>query len=188
MKYLAPAAGAFLLLAYAACSGPQPSAEKTAAAGAAASAQTAVAQLHNSKGQHTGTATFTQMPNDGVRVVVEVHNLTPGEHGIHIHEAGKCEPPDFKTAAGHFNPMGKEHGSHNPKGEHAGDLGNLTVGKDGMGKLELTAAGVTLGEGANSLFGPNGTSLVIHADPDDLMTNPAGNAGARIACGVITRQ
>ena len=145
------------------------------------------AELKSAQGQDVGTATFTPA-KQGVGVTLNVRNLAPGVHGIHIHEAGKCDAPDFKTAGGHFNPAGKHHGSLNPQGEHAGDLGNLTVGAKGTAKVKLTAKGVTLGEGENSLFHPGGTSVVIHANPDDLKTDPAGNAGPRIVCGVITKR
>jgi Cu-Zn family superoxide dismutase len=145
------------------------------------------AELKNAQGQNVGTATFTPA-KQGVAITLNIQNLLPGVHGIHIHEAGKCDAPDFKTAGGHFNPTGKHHGSLNPQGEHAGDLGNLTVAPKGTAKVKLTAKGVTLGEGENSLFHPGGTSLVIHGNPDDLKTDPAGNAGPRIVCGVITKQ
>lgn len=145
------------------------------------------ADLKNAQGQSVGTATF-ESSKPGVLVKLNVKNLSPGVHGIHIHEAGKCDAPDFKTAGGHFNPAGKHHGSLNPQGEHAGDLGNLTVGPKGTARVTLTAKGVTLGEGDNSLFHPGGASVVIHANPDDLKTDPAGNAGPRIVCGVITKR
>ena len=106
---------------------------------------------------------------------------------MHVHAAGKCEAPDFKTAGGHFNPAAKKHGLHNPEGAHAGDMANLTVGEDGKGSATVTAKGATLAEGQGSLFGPDGTSIVIHEGPDDEKTNPAGNSGARIACGVIEK-
>jgi Cu-Zn family superoxide dismutase len=108
-------------------------------------------------------------------------------HGFHVHAVGKCEGPEFKTAGGHFNPATKEHGLENPKGAHAGDMPNLAVGPDGNGKGEFLARGATLGDGAGSLFPEGGTALVLHAAPDDMKTDPAGNAGARIACGVIER-
>jgi Cu-Zn family superoxide dismutase len=147
----------------------------------------ATAELKNAQGQAVGTATF-ESGKQGVLVRLNVRNLPPGVHGIHIHEAGKCDAPDFKTAGAHFNPTGKHHGSMNPQGEHAGDLENLRVGPRGTARVTLTAKGVTLGEGENSLFHPGGTSLVIHADPDDLKTDPAGNSGVRIVCGVIAKK
>jgi len=167
------------------CGGPK---EETAAPETAApeQAQTAKAELKNASGESVGTGTFTQTA-EGVTIEVHVNNLTPGEHGIHIHDVGTCEPPDFNSAGGHFNPGGHQHGSMNPQGKHAGDLGNITVGSDGHGMSSVTSSDITLGEGDNSLFHPGGTSLMIHADVDDNKTDPSGNAGARIACGVITR-
>jgi Cu-Zn family superoxide dismutase len=151
-----------------------------------ANAQTAKAELINSKGEKIGTATFTQEA-EGVKITLEASHLPPGSHGFHIHAVGKCEPPDFKSAGAHFNPTGKKHGLQNPEGPHAGDLPNLTVGPDGTAKVEVVAKQVTLGEGKNSLLQSEGTALVIHANPDDEKTDPAGNAGDRIACGVITK-
>jgi Cu-Zn family superoxide dismutase len=145
------------------------------------------AVLKDAQGKDVGTATFTPAEG-GVKIHVQVANLPPGKHGMHVHAAAKCESPDFKTAGGHFNPSAKKHGLHNPEGAHAGDVPNLTVGKDGKGKATVTAKGATLGEGEGSLFGPDGTALVIHADPDDEKTDPAGNSGARIACGVIEKK
>lgn len=152
---------------------------------AAAPAGSAV--LKNVEGKEIGTATFT--PADGgVKVRVRVANLPPGKHGIHIHAVAKCEPPEFKSAGGHFNPFGKKHGFRNPDGAHAGDLPNLEVGKDGKATSTFTAKNATVGEGDGSLFGPDGTALVIHADPDDEKSDPAGNSGVRIACGVIEKK
>jgi Cu-Zn family superoxide dismutase len=149
-------------------------------------AATAKADLVNSQGLHVGTAQLKETAQ-GVRLALEVANLPPGVHGFHIHAVGKCEPPDFKSAGGHFNPEGKEHGLENPAGHHVGDLQNLTVDAQGKAKVTIVVSGVTLGEGANSLFQPQGTAIVIHANPDDMKTDPAGNAGARIACGAITK-
>ena len=148
-------------------------------------AKTAKADLANSKGEKVGKANLKETPK-GVSLSLEVSNLPPGVHGFHIHAVGKCEAPDFKSAGGHFNPEGKKHGWENPEGHHAGDLQNLTVDAQGKAKVKLVVTGVTLGEGPNSLFQPQGTAIVIHANPDDMKTDPAGNAGARIACGVIT--
>jgi Cu-Zn family superoxide dismutase len=146
------------------------------------------ATIINSKGETVGSALLSQGPN-GVTIAVEVSQLSPGKHGFHIHATGKCDPPDFQSAGGHFNPFGKKHGLKNPEGPHAGDLPNLEVGPDGKGKIESTVGGLTLGkEGLATLFGPDGTAVVIHAGPDDDMTDPAGNSGARIACGVIKPQ
>ena len=144
------------------------------------------AVLRNAEGKQVGTATFTPV-DAGVKVQVEVAGLTPGRHGIHVHAVGKCDPPDFKSAGPHFNPFGRKHGVLNPEGAHAGDLANLEVGKDGKATATFTARGASLGPGEGSLFGPEGTALVIHADPDDERTDPAGSSGARIACGVVER-
>ncbi len=147
---------------------------------------TAKAVLVNTQGQKVGEAIFIETPQ-GVKIALQVENLPPGLHACHIHDKGVCSTPDFISAGGHFNPFGKKHGLKNPQGPHAGDLPNLSVGADGRGVLETVAALVTLKEGKNSLLQPGGTSLVIHAQPDDEVTDPAGNAGARIACGVITK-
>jgi superoxide dismutase, Cu-Zn family len=143
--------------------------------------------VHDAEGKEVATASFAPAKG-GVKVKVKAHGLPPGKHGIHIHAVGKCEAPDFKTAGGHLNPSGKKHGLHSPEGAHAGDLPNLEIGKSGKGSATFVAHGATLGEGAGSLLGPDGTALVIHADPDDGKTDPAGNSGNRIACGVIEKR
>jgi Cu-Zn family superoxide dismutase len=142
------------------------------------------ANLINAQGQSVGEATLTQTAQ-GVRIDLNLLSLPPGTHALHIHAIGKCTPPDFKSAGGHFSPFGKKHGMKNPEGPHAGDLPNFEVGKDGRAKFSVVAAEVTLGSGENSLFHPEGTALVIHEGADDYRTDPAGNAGPRIACGVI---
>ena len=151
---------------------------------AVAHAQSARAMLRDARGTVVGSATLNEV-RGGVKIAAQVSGLKPGEHGFHIHAVGLCESPAFTTAGAHFNPYGKEHGHKNPKGAHAGDLPNLTVRADGTGSIDVTAAGVTLTAGRASLLQPGGTSLVIHADPDDEKTDPAGNSGTRIACGVI---
>jgi Cu-Zn family superoxide dismutase len=152
----------------------------------AAFGQSAQADILNAQGQKIGSAQV-RTSGSGVRIDVEVSGLTPGLHGIHIHNVGKCDGPDFTTAGPHLNPASKKHGKDNPQGPHAGDLLNLQVKADGGGKATLLDSNATLGAGANSLFHEGGTSLVIHADADDYKTDPAGNSGARIACGVIQR-
>jgi Cu-Zn family superoxide dismutase len=148
------------------------------------SAFAASAMIKNAKGEQVGTATLTQ-GKGGVALAVKVEKLPPGEHGIHIHSVGKCEGPDFKSAGAHLNPTGKKHGAKNPAGHHEGDLPNLMVGADGKGSLETTIAGAVLGTEPGQLLAGEGTSVVIHADADDMKTDPAGNSGVRIACGVI---
>jgi superoxide dismutase, Cu-Zn family len=147
--------------------------------------QSAHADIVNAQGQKVGSAVIRQS-GSGVRVDVNVSQLPPGTHGIHIHNVGKCEGPAFTTAGPHFNPTSKKHGK-DPEGPHAGDLLNLPVKDDGVGKASLADPNVTLGNGPNSLFHEGGTSLVIHANADDYKTDPAGNSGARIACGVIEK-
>ena len=147
----------------------------------------ATAELKTAKGEVVGNVRLAGRGAEGVRIMGEVKGLTPGDHGIHIHMTGKCEAPDFASAGGHFNPTSAKHGV-NTQGGHAGDLGNLTVGSDGSAKIDMTIPGVTMrGSDATSLFKEGGTALVIHANADDLKTDPAGNAGGRFACGVITR-
>ncbi len=142
------------------------------------------AELHNASGETVGTAEMAEV-SGGVKITLDVSKLSPGMHAFHIHGTGKCELPDFKSAGGHFNPEGKEHGMKNPKGHHAGDMENFEAAADGSAHVEVVNTAVTLGEGKNSLFPPNGTAFVIHEKADDEMTDPAGNAGGRVACGVI---
>lgn len=146
----------------------------------------ATAELRNASGASVGTANFTQVGNV-VRIVLDARGLTPGLHGVHIHAVGKCDPPDFNTAGSHFNPGTKQHGALNPQGSHAGDLPNLNVGPDGNGRLETATEQITLGSGAASVWDADGSAVVVHAAPDDFKTDPTGNSGARVACGVITK-
>ena len=135
--------------------------------------------LIDSRGQNIGMVS-TQQNQGGVNLRVDVSGLPPGEHGMHIHEVGKCETPKFESAGAHWNWTGKKHGHQNPAGYHAGDLGNLTVGADGKVKTEVTIEAADW----NSNIA-NGLALVIHADPDDEKTDPSGNSGDRIACGLL---
>jgi superoxide dismutase, Cu-Zn family len=144
------------------------------------------AQLKDKDGKQVGVATLIQQ-QDGVRIAITGYRLPPGVHGLHIHAVGQCQPPEFTSAGGHFNPTGKKHGTQNPDGAHAGDLPNLDVQANGEGGIDIVSKAVTLGPGPTSLFGDNGTSVVIHAAADDMKTDPTGNSGGRIACGVVTR-
>lgn len=136
-------------------------------------------------GRNIGAVRATQVP-EGVLVAVTAHGLPPGLHGMHLHEVGVCVPP-FTSAGGHFNPTGKKHGARNPEGKHLGDLPNVTVAPDGTLRAEVLARGVVLEGGGTGLLDADGASLVLHADPDDETTDPAGNAGRRIACAVLRK-
>ena len=146
----------------------------------------ASAPLKDKEGKDVGAATLIQT-SDGLRIAITGYRLPPGPHGLHIHAVGQCQPPDFASAGAHFNPDGKQHGQLNPAGPHAGDLPNLVVAPSGEGGIDITTKAVTLEPGPTSLLGGSGKSIVIHAGPDDGKTDPAGNSGARIACGVIEK-
>jgi Cu-Zn family superoxide dismutase len=146
----------------------------------------AEATLKDKDGKQVGVATLIQT-GEGVRIAVTGYRLPPGEHGVHVHEVGQCQPPAFASAGGHFNPAKRKHGLQNPEGPHAGDLPNLKVSAAGEGGIDYTTKLVTLSPGPSSLLGGNGTTIVIHSAADDGRTDPTGNTGDRIACGVITK-
>ena len=151
---------------------------------------TATAELRDRTGASVGTARLTG-DNDGtITLVVHVDRMTPGSHGIHFHAVGSCTPGDttaFAAAGPHYNPLNRKHGLENPDGPHAGDLPNLVVGENGSGDLEAKTARATLRAGPASLLDADGSAVVVHANADDQKTDPSGNSGARVACGVVTK-
>lgn len=151
----------------------------------AAPAPTAHARLLAGDGSARGEATVTQAA-DGLHVLVRAQGLTAGMHAVHVHTTGVCTPPDFTSAGGHWNPTGHKHGRDNPDGMHMGDMPNLIAGADGAGEMEYVIAGGTISEGATPLLDADGAAVVIHAQADDYKSDPAGNAGGRVACGVLS--
>lgn len=149
----------------------------------------ATAKMAGADGADAGTVTFIQTPSGMLHVVVEMTNLAPGSRGFHIHEKGACDAAGgFESAGGHYA-GGKEHGIMNPKGAHAGDLPNVHVGESGVLKAEFFTERLSVGEGGtNPLLDTDGSAVVLHADPDDYQSHPAGHAGNRIACGVIEQR
>jgi superoxide dismutase, Cu-Zn family len=173
-------------------SGPMSAASTTPSPEAVATANdvtAAAATLRDTTGAEIGTAQLTSDQNGAVHVVLAVHGLPAGTHGVHFHALGECVAAGaFASAGGHFNPRDQHHGLENPAGPHAGDLPNLVVNADGTGTLDAVTGRATLRSGPATLFDADGTAIVIHADADDQKTDPSGGSGARIACGVIQGQ
>ncbi len=163
-------------LALAACSKQEEVAVGSPTAGGAR----ATATLLTSTGLDAGRATATEVAG-GIRYTLDVKGLPAGNHGAHVHTVGRCDAPDFTTAGAHWNPTSTKHGTMNPQGPHEGDLPNLTIGTDGRGTLGITVPGATMA----GLLDADGSAIVVHAGADDLMTDPSGNSGGRIACGVF---
>lgn len=150
-----------------------------------AAAPVARASLMAGDGAARGEAHVTER-SDGLYVRVNVQGLVPGIHAVHVHMTGVCTGPDFASAGGHWNPTSRKHGMNNPAGMHMGDMPNMTVGADGTGQMEYRIAGAALSAGATPLLDADGAAVVVHAGPDDNVSDPAGNAGGRIACGVLS--
>jgi Cu-Zn family superoxide dismutase len=153
-------------------------------AGNPQAAGTASADIRDAGGRTQARATASEA-GDTVRIRIEAAGLPQGAYGVHIHNTGRCDGPDFASAGPHWNPTGRQHGKENPQGMHRGDLPNLLVGADGRGSFEYAIAGATLGAGPNPVLDGDGAAVVVHAQADDLRTDPSGNSGARIACGVL---
>ena len=152
---------------------------------AVALATGANAAVRDANGRELGTLTIADSPQ-GIVVTGTLRGLPPGTLALHFHTVGQCEPP-FESAGGHWNPTGRQHGTENPQGPHFGDMPNLTVGADSTAQIQAATPGGAL-SGENALLDADGAAIMLHAGPDDYRTDPAGNAGARIACGVVMRQ
>jgi superoxide dismutase, Cu-Zn family len=146
----------------------------------------ASASLFDTAGTQVGVATFSEKGGAG-RMEISVSGLSPGRHGMHVHETGACTPPAFESAGNHFNPDSKQHGLENPEGPHAGDMPNLIVEADGSADTTFMVSASLVAQGAGSMIGTQKRAFVIHADPDDQKTDPSGNSGSRVVCGVIER-
>jgi len=172
-------AAAFLFTAGCKSTSSKPSA---AAPAGAAGAQARATIEPRSGSNVSGWATFTERSRGGVRIEVHIENATPGTHGIHIHEKGDCSAPDASSAGGHFNPGGMQHAGPMDAMRHAGDFGNITIEANGTGHLDLVSDVLTVRPGPNSVVGK---AIVFHEKVDDLKTQPSGNAGGRLGCGVV---
>ncbi|MGH6793116.1 MAG: superoxide dismutase family protein [Methyloceanibacter sp.] len=148
-------------------------------------ADTASAVLKDAKGNEVGQVTLTEVPT-GVLLSLDLAGFPAGDHALHIHAVGKCEPPKFESAGPHFNPENKEHGLKNPKGPHAGDMPNIHIPDGGKLKIEVLNQMVTL-SGENALLDDDGSAIVIHEGTDDYTSDPAGHAGNRLACAAVTK-
>ena len=147
----------------------------------ATAGRTATAPLRTATGADVGTVTATEMAG-GIQIMIDARGMPAGVHGAHVHTTGRCDAPDFTTAGGHWNPTAKQHGTSNPAGPHAGDAPNLTIGADGSGSVTIMLPAGTM----DGLLDADGAAFVIHANADDYKTDPSGNSGGRIACGVFT--
>ncbi len=167
--------------ALAACASNEPG---RSSARSGAGARTAEAELRDKSGITMARASASEI-GDSVRLRVEAMGMAAGSYGAHVHTTGRCDAPDFASAGPHWNPTGQQHGKNNPQGMHKGDLPNLAVGTDGRGSFEVTIPGASLAGARNPLLDGDGAAVVIHAGADDYRTDPSGNSGGRIACGVL---
>jgi Cu-Zn family superoxide dismutase len=147
---------------------------------------TTTAELRDARGQVVGTASLAEVPG-ALKIVLEVRGLPPGDRAVHVHERGRCDPPDFASAGAHFDPENRRHGVLAPDGPHAGDLPTIAGGPDGTGRMETTTSRMTLGPGPTSVLDEDGSTILVHARSDDHQTDPDGGSGPAIACGVILR-
>ena len=177
MKRAAIWTGSLCALALAGCQSSQSFGEAPPASGSEAGLR---AELLDTAGRNMGSASATQAGNS-IRIVVDGMGLPLGAHGAHVHAVGACSPPDFTSAGPHWNPTQRQHGKDNPAGAHAGDLPNLLIGADGRGSLQYTIPGARPAD----MMDGDGAAIVIHATADDYRTDPSGNSGGRIACGVF---
>lgn len=181
MKASIPVLGALAALSLAGCAasdyGMDPADE-------APPVSTASAELRDASGRTMGTATASQS-GDGIRVRIEAVNMPAGAHGAHVHMTGQCVAPGFESAGGHWNPTEQQHGKDNPAGMHKGDMPNILIGTNGSGTLEYTIPNAWVSGSSDAMLDEDGAAIVIHAGPDDYRSEPSGNSGARIACGVF---
>ena len=171
------------LLALVACG---PKTESLGRVGGAPPSMMLSTRLLTADGNSLGEVELLQMA-DGVQVIATVRGLPAGQYAMHLHAVGRCVGPDFTSAGPHFNPLAKQHGRDNPMGAHAGDLPNLMVNDKGAGDMNLMLPGLRLADGNAPLIDADGAAVVLHAKPDDYRSDPAGNAGSRIACGEIKK-
>lgn len=173
----------------AACGSQQPASNQQSeaaepATNTTAGAAAANAELRTASGEARGQATATQS-DEGISVRIAATGMAPGTYAAHVHTTGRCEGPAFESAGSHWNPASRQHGRDNPQGMHKGDLPNLTIAADGNGSIEFTIESAAVSGGTVPLLDADGAAVVIHAKPDDYRTDPSGNAGDRIACGVL---